>query len=248
MIGGIENVSTYAEAQAAEAAEKLPSGDLQGQDTFMKLLVAQMQHQDPLNPQSNEEFVAQLAQFSSLEQLMGVNDNLGNLYSATAAMNNASMTQLLGRTVIAYADQFEYSGTGDVELNFDATADTALTTITVMDEEGKVVAREELGAKDEGEHSWTWDGTDVHGNPVGEGTYTFKVTGQDSSGTEIAVHELIVGNVDEMSYVTGTPTPSIDGTTISIGDILRVETNSDESDGTTDTDTDADAADDEEIG
>jgi flagellar basal-body rod modification protein FlgD len=224
VIGAIENVSSYEEILAQAEADSLARSDMQGQDTFIKLLVTQMQYQDPLNPQSNHEFVAQLAQFTALEQLMGVNDKLASLYSATAAMNNASMTQLLGRQVVAYGDSFEYSGTGGKELHFEVMADTATATLTVLDEDGKVVARKELGALDQGESSWTWDGTNVHGNPIGEGTYTFKVTAKDSSGNEVFVNPLLVGEVDEMSYVSGTPTPSIDGTSFSIANILRVET------------------------
>ena len=228
MIGAIENVSTYADALAAAEADKLPTGDLQGQDVFMKLLVTQMQYQDPLNPQSNEEFVAQLAQFTSLEQLMGVNDTLKSLFTATSAMNSASMTQLLGRTVVAYSDTFEYSGSGDKELHFEAAGDIASATITIKDSEGKVVGRDDIGAFDAGESSWTWDGTNLHGNPAGEGTYTFSIEGKDSSGNEVAVHSLLTGVVDQMSYVTGSPSPSVDGVTFSIGHILRVETTSSE--------------------
>ncbi len=231
MIGALENVSSYADAQAQAEVDKLPTSDLQGQDAFMKLLVTQMQHQDPLNPQSNEEFVAQLAQFTSLEQLMGVNDQLGNLYSATSAMNNASMTQLLGRTVVAYSESFEYSGSGDQELHYVSPTDVSSATITVKDSEGKVVAREELGGFDAGEGSWTWDGTNVHGNPVEEGTYTFEVSGKDAGGDDVVINSLLVGEVDQMSYVTGTPTPSVNGTTFSIGSILRVETTGSEGEG-----------------
>jgi flagellar basal-body rod modification protein FlgD len=231
MIGAIENVSSYADAQVQAEVDAMPSSDMQGQDTFMKLLVTQMQHQDPLNPQGNEEFVAQLAQFTSLEQLMGVNDHLEKLYGATSAMNNASMTQLLGRDVVAFGDTFEYSGTGDKELNFEMADDADMVTITVLDEDGSVVAREDLGGFKKGEHSWTWDGTTVHGNPVEEGTYTFKVSGKDSSGNDVVVNPLLVGTVDEMSYVTGTPTPSIDGTPFSISYILRVETSTDGEEG-----------------
>ena len=84
MIGGVENVSSY-EAHVAQQDMPDQSSEL-GQDSFLKLLVAQMQHQDPLNPQGNEEFIAQLAQFTSLEQLMGVNTALGDLYAATTSM------------------------------------------------------------------------------------------------------------------------------------------------------------------
>jgi len=52
-----------------------------GKDAFMNLLVTQMQHQNPLEPQADGEFLAQLAQFSSLEQLQGINDNIAKLMS-----------------------------------------------------------------------------------------------------------------------------------------------------------------------
>ncbi len=226
MITGIENVPTYDDAVAAAETEALPSQDMQGKDTFLKLLVAQMQHQDPLDPQKNEEFVAQLAQFSSLEQLMGVNESLGALYAATNSMNNASMTQLLGRTVMAYTDNFEYSGAGDQDIYFDINADVENLTVTITDESGRVVAREELGAMDSGEHSWTWDGTDVHGNPVGEGNYTIGVSAKTKAGEDVEVFTMIRGEVDGMSYETGAPVPSVNGTQVGIGDIVRLETTS----------------------
>ena len=127
MIGGVENVSSY-EAHVAQQDMPDQSSEL-GQDSFLKLLVAQMQHQDPLNPQGNEEFIAQLAQFTSLEQLMGVNTALGDLYAATTSMNNASMTQLLGRDVTAFSDTISYDGEGPQEIHFSAPAERTTTEI-----------------------------------------------------------------------------------------------------------------------
>jgi flagellar basal-body rod modification protein FlgD len=223
MIEGIENVTSYADSQVASALEGMPSQDIGGQDTFLKLLVAQMQNQDPLDPQKNADFVAQLAQFASLEQLMTVNGSLESLYSATSSMNNATMTQLLGRTVVAYSDHFEYTGTGDQDIWLDVNGDAEQVTVTLTDESGTVVAHEELGAMDEGEHSWTWDGTDLHGNSVGEGTYSINVTAKGSTGEDIEIYSMIRGEVDGMSFETGVPVPSVNGTEVQIGDILRLE-------------------------
>jgi flagellar basal-body rod modification protein FlgD len=222
MIGGIENVTMY-DPSAGNDPNVEASGEL-GQDSFLKLLVAQMQHQDPLNPQGNEEFIAQLAQFTSLEQLMGVNTALGDLYAATTSMNNAQMTQLLGRDVTAYSDEIPYEGEGSKELHYQAASDVERMTVTVLDSDGKVVSREEVSGVEAGEGSWTWDGKDVHGVQAPEGTYTVSINAFDAVGNPVTVHSLLKGQINEMSYATGAPVPFVDGIEISISEILRVET------------------------
>lgn len=222
MIGGLENVSMYDPTGNLNKAPEA-SGEL-GQDSFLKLLVAQMQHQDPLNPQGNEEFIAQLAQFTSLEQLMGVNTALGDLYAATTSMNNASMTQLLGRDVTAFSDEIPYSGDGPKDIHFQAASEVDRMTVTILDADGKVVAREELNGIASGEGSWRWDGKDIHGAPVPEGTYTVSINAADELGNPVTVQNLLKGTVNEMSYATGAPVPYVDGIEISISEILRVET------------------------
>ena len=222
MIGSLENVSSY-ESQVAAASVPDASSEL-GQDSFLKLLVAQMQHQDPLNPQGNEEFIAQLAQFTSLEQLMGVNSSLGDLYAATTSMNNASMTQLLGRNVTAYSDVVPYDGDGPQELHWRSPAEVSQMSVTVTNSEGKLVAREEFDALAAGDGSWEWDGKDVHGVQVPEGQYNVTITAYDTNGNPLEVSSVIKGTINEMSYETGAPIPYIDGVEVSIGSILRVDT------------------------
>ena len=222
MIGGLENVSMYDPTANLNKAPDA-SGEL-GQASFLKLLVAQMQHHDPLNPQGNEEFIAQLAQFTSLEQLMGVNTALGDLYAATTSMNNASMTQLLGRDVTAFRDEIPYNGDGPKDIHFQAASEVDRMTVTILDADGKVVAREELSGIASGEGSWRWDGKDIHGAPVPEGTYTVSINAADELGNPVTVQNLLKGTVNEMSYATGAPVPYVDGIEISISEILRVET------------------------
>jgi len=232
MIGGLENVSSYEAHVAQETMGPTASGEL-GQDSFLKLLVAQMQHQDPLNPQGNEEFIAQLAQFTSLEQLMGVNASLGDLYAATTSMNNASMTQLLGRNVTAYSDTIPYDGEGYQDLYYTSPDEIERMTITVLDADGKVVARDELEGINKGENSWRWDGTDVHGVQAKEGQYTVSINAFDANGNPLEVRSLLKGTVNEMSYATGAPVPFVDGIEVSIGEILKVETQSDDDEAAT---------------
>jgi flagellar basal-body rod modification protein FlgD len=78
-------------------ASSLAATDL-GEDAFMQLLVTQLRHQDPLNPAKNEEMLAQLAQFSSLEQLNELNDNILGL--AVLQQSNALMDQLTSSSAL----------------------------------------------------------------------------------------------------------------------------------------------------
>lgn len=193
-----------------------------GKDAFLKLLVAQMQHQDPLNPQSNEEFVAQLSQFSQVEQLMDLSSQFDGMYLAMNSVNNTSMTQLLGKEVCALGNEFSYSGSGEMQLHYDATSATQGSKLTVYNEFGSIVYSGSAGALKEGEGSITWDGKGVNGQPLPEGKYTFSISGFDGNGDSVEVTELMVGIVDGMSYETGVPLPSIAGVEFSLGQIVRV--------------------------
>lgn len=213
--------ATTATSTATSSTTETGTTDL-GEDTFLKLLTTQMQNQDPLEPMSNEEFVAQLAQFSSLEELQGISSGVQSLYLMNASMNNAQMVNLLGQEVTAYGDTFHYDGDGGAELHFDADAASSDTTVTITDADGTVVWSGSVGQFDEGEGSWTWDGRTTSGEPAPEGDYTFSVSGTDSNGDEVEMTEMIVGIVDEMSFADGTAQPTVDGTPISVGDILRI--------------------------
>src|SRR5918995_2871453 len=85
-----------------------------GQEAFLKLLVAQLQNQDPLNPQENHEFVAQLAQFSSLEQSIGINDRLDALTLQNQGMQNSQIVALVGKEATVKGDIVTLSGQGAI--------------------------------------------------------------------------------------------------------------------------------------
>jgi flagellar hook assembly protein FlgD len=139
-------------------------------------------------------------------------------------MNNASMTQLLGRDVTAMSNLVPYDGDGPQPIHYDARGDVAQMTVTVQNAEGKVVSRAELSDIPAGEDFWTWDGKDIHGVQAPEGTYTVSITAFDGSGQPVEVNSLLKGRVNEMSYATGAPVPYVDGVEIAMASILRVET------------------------
>ena len=221
----ISGVNTTADA-AASAVSSAGTSSL-GQDTFLRLLTTQLQNQDPTNPVSNEEFIAQLAQFSSLEELQGISSGLDSLYMVNTSMNNAAMTNLLGRTVVARSDTFHYDGDGEQVVRFDADSAATEATLTISDADGDVIWSGDLGSLAEGEGSYTWDGKDLSGVVVPEGDYTFTMSASDVNGNDVDVTELIEGVVDQMSFDDGSALPTIDGVPIDLASIVRL-TNGDE--------------------
>ncbi len=194
-----------------------------GQETFLNLLTVQLQHQDPLDPMSNEAFVEQLATFSTLEELININATLEAVYLGVASMNNASMAGLVGTEVVAKADRFNYDGTStDVPLSYEATEATSATTLTVTDSDGSIVYSGEIGGLETGEGTYVWDGRTTKGDQAPEGEYTFKYSGTDADGADVDITSLIIGTVTEMDYSTGTPQPSVEGIAVGIADILRL--------------------------
>ncbi len=228
----ITDAASYSDVSSATTT--YGNADLD-QETFLNLLITQLQNQDPLNPQESQEFVAQLAQFSSLEQLMTLNDGMDTLYMATSSMNNASMTQLIGKEVVAYGDSFSYDGEGSVDLHYDAEGEASEATLNIMDEDGTVVASITLGGLAEGEGSYSWNGETTSGGTADEGVYTFEIEANDTDGDEVTVYSMVSGVVDTMNYSSGTPVPEIDGVEIELGDIIRV-VEPDDSAGTSDDD------------
>jgi flagellar basal-body rod modification protein FlgD len=180
-----------------------------------------MQNQDPLDPMKNEDFVAQLAQFSSLEQLMGLQSVMEGVYMGIMSMNNASMASLVGTDVVAVGNQVNVTDGQPVQLHFDSPSDLEGGTITITDEDGLVVDTIELSAQESGEFSITWDATDEDGQPVDDGVYTFSIEATDAEG-EVEVGTRVVGTVTEMDYSTGTPQPSVDGVVVGIDAILAL--------------------------
>lgn len=100
----VNNILGQAENEFQSAVKKSGNADL-GKDAFLQLLVTQLKHQDPLNPMDDKEFVAQLAQFTSLEQLMGINTGVTSMNEAFKQQQMMNAVSYIGKDVLASGDQ-----------------------------------------------------------------------------------------------------------------------------------------------
>ncbi|MEB0048241.1 MULTISPECIES: flagellar hook assembly protein FlgD [unclassified Pseudomonas] len=176
----------------AAATSSATGSQTLGKDAFLQLLVTQLKNQNPLSPQDNGAFVAQLAQFSSLEGITSLNTTVSSLagnYNSSQALQASS---LVGRSVIAQTSTAQVDDptkglTGSVSLS--SSIASGAGTVTVTDASGKVIRSIDLGSQPAGSASFKWDGKDSAGTTVPAGTYTFKANALiNGTATDLATY------------------------------------------------------------
>jgi len=166
-------VKTKNDDSLASAAGSASGKKALGKDAFLQLLVTQLKNQNPLEPQGNGEFVAQLAQFSSLEGITSLNDTVSGIAGAFGSSQALQASSLVGRSVIAPGDKAVVDTTKGMTGSVVLPQSVASSTVKITNADGKVVRTIELKDQKAGEASFTWDGKDEAGNVAPAGTYTF---------------------------------------------------------------------------
>ncbi len=198
--------------------------NVMGKDDFLLLLTAQLQNQDPLSPLDPTEFTAQLAQFSSLEQLLSINDNLESLQLYAMAGNNAAYSDLIGKTVTASGGSLDVQGgTPSGPLEFELEDDASAVFIDIYDKAGALVRSIVAGEHAAGNHTMTWDGRNDAGNPVDDGAYYYKIKATDAELNMVRAQTLTTGVVDGVSYQNGAAMLMLGTREIPVGLIIKVE-------------------------
>lgn len=195
-------------------------------DDFLNLLITQLTHQDPMNPLEDQEFIAQLAQFSSLEQMNNMNDSLQESldvdYMQMQTINNTMATSLIGREVSA-----SYSGVYLDDLNTptisfvtDKYADSV--EINILDSEGNKIRTYKSEDVSPGTNSFDWDGRDGNGNRVVPGYYQIELSAVDTEGESFTPSTLMTGEVTAITYQEGSAFLEVNGVEIPLSDIREI--------------------------
>ncbi|MFT3668563.1 MAG: flagellar hook capping FlgD N-terminal domain-containing protein [Pseudoxanthomonas sp.] len=186
------NTATTGAATTAKKADTL------GQADFMRLMTQQLANQDPLKPLSNSEFVAQLAQFSTVQ---GISDLNGTVTGFTAALTGDQVLKgasLVGHSVVVPSDSVALPATGNATgLVMAPSAGTVKFEIT--DASGVVVDTIEVDATAKGETTFAWDGLKANGERAPEGKYSIKATHTAADGTATALNTYVDATVDSVT-------------------------------------------------
>jgi len=198
------------------------SSTAMGKDDFLTLLITQLQNQDPLNPADSTEYTAQLAQFSSLEQLSNVNANLEYMQLYQASINNAQAVSFIGKEIIALGDEIQVEQGQAEACRFELSGDASGVVVNIYDAGGKLVKAIEQGGMDAGRQTVAWDGTDQNGNTVADGNYTFEVMAVDAADQDVAAVTYSSGLVEGVTFIEGRTYFLVGNQKIPISDIVEV--------------------------
>lgn len=214
--------STSSSSSSTDSASTTHKTTLDQSD-FISILLAQLQYQDPNNPMDDKEMAAQLTQFSSLEALTNINEGIQSLVEASSDKSLLAGSNYLGKSIKSTG----YNLTVD-----DGTASTlyyslgeAVSNITanVYDSTGDLISSVSLGSKGVGEYSYVWDGKDIQGNTVSDGTYGIILRAENSAGDTVMVQSQISGVVTGVKTADGSVYLELsDGRTVDLSNVTEI--------------------------
>jgi flagellar basal-body rod modification protein FlgD len=194
-------------------------------DEFLKLFMAQLEHQDPLDPKNGADMVAQLAQFSSVEQAQQTNQHLIDLANAQSSTSSASLSNLVGRECNVAAGDFQLdpsvTGAGAAPAPPIAISSTTAmkgASVVITDDSGTELRRIAVPAGATSAEI-AWDGKTAAGTPVPPGTYHVTVDAGTTTGTITSQWH---GRVDAVELTSNGPRLRMGGVLLAPGDVRTI--------------------------
>jgi flagellar basal-body rod modification protein FlgD len=192
-------------------------------DRFLKLLVAQMKNQDPLNPLDNAQVTSQMAQINTVTGINGLNDTVKQLLNQFGAMESLQASQLTGRNVLVTGNELKMDAEGTAAIGgveLPAAADNV--KVEIRDASGNVMRTLTLGKTEGGITRFSWDGKTDAGEQVAAGNYSF--TAKAAYGaTEIEGAPLVARKVEAVTRSSGsTQLVLVGGARVAYGDVKEI--------------------------
>lgn len=179
--------------------KKQQAADEVGQEQFLKLMLAQMQNQDPMKPMENGEFLTQIAQFSSAKGIADMSESLQGLSTSLTSNQALQASSMIGRTVLSPSDTgFLDAQGGGMGGMIDMPNSTNNLTIRIQDANGADVKVIPMGQQQSGPVYFAWDGLDEAGTAYPPGSYKV-IAEAEVDGQNKAVETLMASRVESVS-------------------------------------------------
>jgi flagellar basal-body rod modification protein FlgD len=220
----VSNISdSFASVLQGDSSQGTKKEDPLGRDAFLKMLLAQMEHQDPLNPMDGADFSAQLAQFSSLEQLFQMNDSLDTLNTTLEPNGNENVLDYIGKEILSEDDTLRLIN-GEVAGGSFSLEEAGDIVVAVYDDIGREVITLYPGQLDAGTHEIDWNGYDRTGQAMPDGMYRFEIAAVDEGGIYTPIKAATSGTVTGVSWESGVPFLEVDGRRVDPATVIKVWT------------------------
>lgn len=192
-------------------------------DAFMKLMMAQLKNQDPTNPLKSHEMAAQLAQFSSLEQLQNVNTTLEDMKANQKPTETYQSLNFIGKAVAGDASKItRLKGDKYHDFTFSLPESASSATIQVKDENGEVVRKVELRDLKAGANSWTWNGQNEQGQASTVGEYRFVIEAKNEFDKKMDIKTDFEGIISGVNYTPEGPVLLIGNQSVKLKDVRQI--------------------------
>ncbi|MBX3016635.1 MAG: flagellar hook assembly protein FlgD [Bdellovibrionaceae bacterium] len=192
-------------------------------DAFMKLMMAQLKNQDPTNPLKSHEMAAQLAQFSSLEQLQNVNTSLDDMKAQAKPTETYQSLNFIGKAVSGDASKVSrLKGDKYHDFSFTLPEKATTATIQVKNENGEVVRKVELRDLKPGANSWTWNGQNDHGQVQTVGEYRFDIDAKNEFDKKMDIKTDFEGIISGVNYTPEGPVLLIGNMSVKLSDVRQI--------------------------
>jgi flagellar basal-body rod modification protein FlgD len=207
-------------------SQHAPKSNKLGKDEFMKLLMAQVTHQDPLNPMDSKGMMDQLTGMGSLEQLVNLNEAVGKLNETQQDVVRANTFSFLDKDVTVRGGGVPVNSGQAPGLQYSLPRDAEAVTVSILDGQGAPVRQLELGPQGPGSHAVAWDGQDAQGKTVPDGFYHYTVAAQAKDQATIPADLYVRGKVSGVRFENGRPKLTINGEDVDVRDVIEMSNRS----------------------
>ncbi len=218
-------VNALNNVQSNSEISKTSNSKTMGKDEFLTLLVAQLQAQDPLNPMDGTEFTAQLAQFSSLEQLQNINGSLKNIGKLQSSLSSSQAVDYIGKQVTAKGNTISVKGDDVDPIRFNLKTGAKSVYIKIYDSAGNFIRGIETKEMNKGIQTVKWDGKNKNGVGTGDGNYKFEVLAVDTEDNMISTETFATGEVTGVRFEDGAAFLVTKNKEFALSSIVRIDEN-----------------------
>lgn len=205
--------------------KKAAAGKELGQDAFMKLMLTQMQNQDPMKPMTDGQFLTQMAQFQTANGMQSLQKSFNELSSVLQSNQALQASALVGREVLAPGNTTEFVAGGSIAGQVELASDTTELTAKIYDSAGQLVRNLSLGAQPAGLAKFRWDGINDGGQAAVPGTYTVRIEALQDGQTQ-ELQPMLAARVESVSLGTGAMDTLLNlagNRSISLADVTKIQ-------------------------